>query len=99
AKNLSTIDVDSDRALTFHGKSSVTIPPGQTIASDPVTLHVPALAHLVTSLYFAHDTTFNTVHPLEFGATTAVVAGNALSVPALPAAGNCPCSEKISPIA
>lgn len=83
AKNLSTIDPGSDRALTFHGKSSVTIPPGKIIASDPVSLRVPALSRAVVSLYFSGRTTFNDLHPLEFAATTAVVAGNAVSAPSL----------------
>ncbi|HEX7340461.1 MAG TPA: GDSL-type esterase/lipase family protein [Rhodanobacteraceae bacterium] len=79
SNNLAAIDAASDRALTFHGHPSVTIAPGQVVTSDPVALRVPRLSHLTVSLYFAGRTTFNDVHPLEFGATTAVVAGNAMS--------------------
>jgi hypothetical protein len=46
----SAIKSKTDRALTFNSDSSVTIPPGATIASDPATLDVPALANLAESL-------------------------------------------------
>ena len=48
----SAIKPGTDRELTFNGDSEVTIPPGATIASDPATLDVPALANLAVSLYF-----------------------------------------------
>jgi lysophospholipase L1-like esterase len=39
------------RTLSFAGQSSLLIPPGATALSDPVPLAVPALSHLVVSLY------------------------------------------------
>jgi len=39
------------RALTFAGQSSVVIPPGAEVLSDPVPLTVPALSRLAVSLY------------------------------------------------
>ena len=41
----------SDRALTFAGSPTVTIPPGALVVSDPVALRVPALGDLSVSLY------------------------------------------------
>jgi lysophospholipase L1-like esterase len=58
----SAIKPETDRALTFNGDTSVTIPPGATIVSDPATLDVPALANLAVSLYFPDPTLASTVH-------------------------------------
>ena len=41
----------SDRALTFGGRSTMTVPPGALIVSDPVDLTVPKLTDLAISLY------------------------------------------------
>ena len=46
----------SDRALTFGGSASTTIPPGAVIVSDPVSLTVPAFADLAIDLYLPIDT-------------------------------------------
>ncbi|MFZ0339362.1 MAG: SGNH/GDSL hydrolase family protein [Terracidiphilus sp.] len=58
----SAISAGTDRALTFNGDTTVTIPPGATIASDPAMLDVPALANLAVSLYFPDPTLATTVH-------------------------------------
>jgi len=59
----SAIEPGTDRTLTFNGDTTVTIPPGTTIASDPATLDMPALTNLAVSLYFSHPTLGTTVHP------------------------------------
>ncbi len=41
----------TDRALTFGGRPSVTIPAGAPALSDPVELHLPPLAQVAVSLY------------------------------------------------
>lgn len=41
----------SDRVLTFSGQSSITIPPGAPVLSDPVELAVPALGDIAVSLF------------------------------------------------
>jgi lysophospholipase L1-like esterase len=46
----------SDRALTFSGNPSITIPAGAMVVSDPVALTVPALADLAIDLYLPGDT-------------------------------------------
>ncbi|MFZ0702270.1 MAG: SGNH/GDSL hydrolase family protein [Candidatus Acidiferrales bacterium] len=41
----------TDRALTFSGRASFTIPPGAMVMSDPVRLDVPALASVTVSVF------------------------------------------------
>jgi lysophospholipase L1-like esterase len=47
----SSIVARSDRALTFGGKTSIVIPPGAPVVSDPVELTVSDLATLAVSLF------------------------------------------------
>lgn len=49
-----SIEVISDRALTFGGNLSITILPGDVVLSDPVKLKVPKLGRLAISLYLPH---------------------------------------------
>jgi lysophospholipase L1-like esterase len=46
----------SDRPLTFGGQSSITIPPGAPVLSDPVDLDVSALGDLAVSIYVPEST-------------------------------------------
>ncbi len=66
----------SDRALTFGGKASFSIPPGALIVSDPVDLDIPKLADLAVSLYFPKVTGPPAVHPLGLH-TTYIASGDA----------------------
>jgi lysophospholipase L1-like esterase len=52
----------TDRALTFSGSNSVTIPPGALVVSDSVKLDVPALSDLAVSLYLPGPTGQATWH-------------------------------------
>ncbi len=52
----------SDRALTFSGQASFTIPPGAEIISDPVDLDVPKLGDLVISVYVPGEVSAATMH-------------------------------------
>lgn len=52
----------SDRALTFGGKTSITIPLGAVIVSDPVDLVVPNNGDLAVSLYVPQNTGEATFH-------------------------------------
>lgn len=56
----------TDRALTFGGRSSVTVPPGAPVLSDPVNLSVPALSDLVISVYLPRRTPAATAHGSAF---------------------------------
>ena len=52
----------TDRALTFAGSGSVTIPPGALVVSDSVKLEVSALSDLAVSLYLPGPTGQATWH-------------------------------------
>ncbi len=58
----SAIVPGSDRALTFSGKPSFTIPPGAVVVSDPVSLEVPQRGDLAVSLFVPGDTGPATQH-------------------------------------
>lgn len=62
--NGSAIQTGSDRAITFKGMASVTIPPGATIVSDTIALNVPGLSNLAVSLYLPERTRASTLHGL-----------------------------------
>jgi len=53
---------ESDRALTFGGKASVSIPAGAPIMSDPVDLKVAPFAEITVSVYLPENTPASTVH-------------------------------------
>lgn len=78
----------SDRVLRFDGQDSVVIPAGELATSDAVELDVPALSTVVVSLYFTAGAHLADMHPMEHGATTSMVEGNA--VDALTLAGRQP---------
>ena len=52
----------SDRALTFSGNASITVPPGAPAWSDPVDLAVPALGSVAVSLFLPEVTPATTWH-------------------------------------
>ncbi|HEY6306654.1 MAG TPA: SGNH/GDSL hydrolase family protein [Candidatus Angelobacter sp.] len=58
------IDPTSDRALRFHGHSSITVPARSMVVSDPVELEVPALSDLAISLFLPKSTEATTSHIL-----------------------------------
>ena len=76
----------SDRALTFSGKSSITIPAGASVVSDPVELDVPALGDLAVSVFFPGDTG-RAHHPLNRPPHHLYLEGRELHSPAR--AGRC----------
>jgi lysophospholipase L1-like esterase len=50
----STIDVATDKALSFSGMPSVTIPQGQEIWSDPIDFEVPSLGNVTITTAFGN---------------------------------------------
>jgi lysophospholipase L1-like esterase len=58
------IDPTSDRALTFRGRESTTIPAGSTVVSDPAEIDVPALSDLAVSLFLPGPSAVTTTHLL-----------------------------------
>jgi lysophospholipase L1-like esterase len=68
----------SDRALTFGGRETVTIPPGAAILSDPVDLAVAPLGSVAISLFLPEVTPVTTWHN-DARQTAFLVAGNKVS--------------------
>ena len=56
------VEVGSDRAVTFAGRSAVTIPAGGEAVSDPVVLAVEPFSDLAVSLHIAEPTGAATLH-------------------------------------
>ena len=59
-----SIDPATDRALTFGGVASITVPAGAPVLSDPVTMDVPPLSELAISIHLPQPTPVSTVHLL-----------------------------------
>lgn len=66
----------SDRAVTFGGKSTLTLFPGAKAVSDPIDLAVPPLTDVAVSVYLPGPTPVNTVHALGLNPAY-IVSGNA----------------------
>ncbi|WP_083942931.1 SGNH/GDSL hydrolase family protein [Sphingomonas soli] len=75
----------SDRALSFSGAASVTIPAGAVAVSDPVALEVAPFELLAVSIHLPEETAVNTLHPLGLR-TTYIAAGDRTADAALPGA-------------
>ncbi|MCU1680678.1 MAG: lipolytic protein family [Amycolatopsis sp.] len=68
----SAIDTGTDRAVTFSGGGSVSIPAGGTATSDPVDFAAPAGSDVAVSVYTPDETGPTTYH--QFGNQTNYVA-------------------------
>jgi lysophospholipase L1-like esterase len=66
----------SDRALSFSGKPSCSIPPGALMVSDPVDLDVPPLSDLAVSVYVPGDAGQLTMHSVGLHTTYISPAGD-----------------------
>jgi lysophospholipase L1-like esterase len=73
----------SGHALTFGGMTSVTIPPGAPMLSDPIELEVEALSHLAVSVYLPEPTPPATFH-WDARQTAYMGAGNQVAAATLP---------------
>lgn len=73
----------SDRALTFNGKPSVSIPIGAEMISDPVALDVPALGDLSVSVFVPGDSGAASTHALGLHTTWVSAAGDFSAAPQL----------------
>ena len=76
----------SDRALTFNGNRSITIPAGALGLSDPVDLEVPAFADLAVSVYFPGTTGPITWHQLGMQTTYVSTPGDFTTAAEMPIA-------------
>ena len=76
----------TDRALTFDGRTSISIPPGAEYLSDPVGLDAPALSNLTVSIHLPQAPAGETGHPGS-RATSYYVHGDHTADADLPGAG------------
>ena len=70
----------TDRAVTFGGKPSITIPPGAPVLSDPIDLVVAPLSDLTVSVFVPDVTPIETMH-WEGRQTAYIVAGDKTAEP------------------
>ena len=77
----SAIVAGSDRALTFSGKPSFSIPVGAIVVSDPVNLDVPQRADLAVSVYVPGDSGPATLHSVGLHTTYISRDGDAAGAP------------------
>jgi lysophospholipase L1-like esterase len=80
------IMVGTERKLTFAGQSSVTIPAGAPMLSDPVEIDFPAQSSLAVSLYLPKLTVGNTFHSLGLSTTYVSPPGDYSGAAAMPTA-------------
>jgi lysophospholipase L1-like esterase len=81
----SSIVPGTDRALSFGGKPSITLPAGALVLSDPVSLEVPALADLAVSIYLPVAAVADTNHALALQ-TSYIASGDVTGAASLPGA-------------
>jgi lysophospholipase L1-like esterase len=74
----------TDRALTFSGSASVTIPPGALVVSDSARLDLPALSDLAVSLYLPGPTGQATWHAAALSTNYVSAPGNFTGVADMP---------------
>jgi len=77
----------TDRALTFDGRNTISIPPGADYLSDPVSLDTPALSNLTISIHLPQAPVGETGHPGS-RATSYYVHGDHTADIDLPGAGH-----------
>lgn len=80
----SSIVASSDREMLFGGRPSVTIRPGATVVSDPVSFTVPALRDLAITIFLPDSSRAATRHALGLQSNYVSRSGNFASTAALP---------------
>ncbi|MUL43776.1 SGNH/GDSL hydrolase family protein [Streptomonospora sp. PA3] len=76
------IDPGTDRPVTFGGRTSVTVPAGAPMLSDPVELRLPPRSDLVVSIHLPERTPVTTLHGFSFQENV-VAAGNVTGKPSV----------------
>ena len=79
----STIGAQGDLALTFDGSSSVEIPQGASILSDPLDCHLVPLSNVAVTMHFVSAPRDLTGHPGS-RTTSYLVTGDRMTAPELP---------------
>jgi lysophospholipase L1-like esterase len=80
----SSIVEATDRALSFNGASSTTIPVGAIVLSDPVELVVPPLSELAVSVFVPHEAMMPSWHLLALQPTYVSTEGNFTGAATMP---------------
>jgi lysophospholipase L1-like esterase len=75
---LDTIDLDTDKTLSFNGEESITMDPGLAVTSDPVGFDLEPLTTLAITIYFGTTSSDVTGHPGS-RTTSYILTGNAVS--------------------
>jgi lysophospholipase L1-like esterase len=75
----------SDRAVTFGGRPSITIPSGAQAVSDAISLNVSQSADLAVSVYFPGTVAAQTVHPMALQTSYVSPEGDFTKAAELPA--------------
>jgi hypothetical protein len=86
SKGDSRVDPGTNEALVFQDDRSATIPPGETIVSDPLEFTVPPLANLAVTIFFQNAPPAVTGHPGS-RTTSYIQAGDAAAAESMPTAG------------
>lgn len=76
----------SDRALTFGGRSSITLAAGAPALSDPIDFDLPAVGNVVVSLYLPKPSVPRTLHSLGVATTYISTAGDYSAAVVMPTA-------------
>lgn len=87
ARRDGTLIAGSQRPVTFGGDTTVQIPAGAPMVSDPVTLRLPARARLAISLYLPRATAVTSVHADARATARISMPGNHVAAETMPAAG------------
>ena len=85
SKGASAIDPATDKALTFEGEPSITIPAGQEIYADAIDFKVAPLTNLAVTIYFGDTSPDVTGHPGS-RTTSYIQTGNAVTATEMPSA-------------
>lgn len=77
-----SVRIESDRELTFHGRTAVSIPAGALVISDALDFQLPALSDLAITAYFKDLPSTVTAHPGS-RTTSYILPGDAVAAPSM----------------
>jgi lysophospholipase L1-like esterase len=86
----------SDRALSFGGKSAVSIAPGALVLSDPVNLDLPPRSDLAVSIFFPGATGRPTLHFRSRQTNYVSPPGNFAAGASMPVASTSVCADQFA---
>jgi len=75
SKGGSSIDVSTDKELTFNGKKEITMPPGTTVVSDPIAFSLKPRMDVAITIYYGKTSETVTGHPGS-RTTSYIITGN-----------------------